>query len=101
MTKQFSKAKGHPNYSVDNSLQSFLSNIPVEKPANPTPKIPWILSCPFCGEPPSIDDGITYQEAIQVDEEHIFGCFNPKCPVQPSINGEDLDELIKRWNTRP
>lgn len=103
MTKQFSKGSIDTNYSVDNSLQHFLASLPVvEAPVKKElPKIPWIKACPFCGEAPTIDEGVCYQIAIERDDEHIFGCQNDDCPVQPCIDGDDLDELIKKWNTRP
>lgn len=56
---------------------------------------PWVKACPFCGAPASIDDGGDEEE-----DEHFICCSNDDCIFQPVATGEDLQELIGKWNTR-
>jgi hypothetical protein len=107
MNDAFTKSKSEANYSVDNSIlgepmhSSSLPNFFAPDSFEVPKVLPWFKSCPFCGTMPTIDDGITYYEAKRIDDdEHIFGCGNEECSVQPSIVGENIDALIERWNKR-
>ena len=57
-----------------------------------------LKKCPFCG----FQGYIKTVPNIDEDKEELFMTFCPNsdCPVQPSVEGETVDEVYKAWNTR-
>ena len=69
---------------------------------NLTTVVPWLLKCPFCGHAAVINDGMSYQDALESQqiEDHIVGCGNDACQIQPFASGDNLNEIIALWNKR-
>ncbi len=55
------------------------------------------LACPFCGGAPTIeDDGI---DTLYISRFLIW-CKNKDCYIQPSLEGDQRANIIKKWNHR-
>lgn len=67
------------------------------KPKKERPlKSPFLLGCPFCGWPPTIErwhGGGPRKRRI--------ACQTETCPVQPSVTGGTSRTAALHWNHRP
>jgi len=61
-----------------------------------------LKECPFCGHEPSWRLTKVMHCQLHGDEyqNHILGCFNPKCIMKPFSTEPTKYWCIKNWNTR-
>lgn len=62
---------------------------------NPTADAAKLLSCPFCGKAPVVDNVGENGRALMIE------CQTEHCGVQPHISCYDRRAARERWNTRP
>jgi len=49
------------------------------------------LVCPFCGQPPHIEEGEQYW---------FITCENRACHSEACVHGTTIEEAVRRWNPR-
>lgn len=54
-----------------------------------------ILSCPFCGKPPTVEPWHGGGP-----EKTMVACESERCSVAPQVTGETREKAIKNWNRR-
>jgi len=61
-----------------------------------------LQTCPFCGS--KAQKRLTKVKYCQLHgdsyQDHIIGCFNSQCPVQPKITHCNERCAVTEWNTR-
>ena len=62
------------------------------------------IPCPFCGDKAEFTYDSVVDDEVKNKCNRILssiGCWNPDCPIQPSLTGiEDEEEAIAIWNKR-
>lgn len=53
------------------------------------------LPCPYCGEAPAVID-----ELSNVHPHVTIECMNAECSENPLSAGDNMEEVLERWNTR-